>query len=154
MRLHTYRVPDTADIVTFSGSPVETLFTPSFNGSEIVLTASGSVDVQERINSFAPYCDIRYMMNQLKVGDTSVLASRQPLFGDFSSMPVHPVDALNLISDVERSFDSLPEDVKASCNNDWRVYFTRLFAPAPDSDVVVSDNVQASDSSDTTGGND
>ncbi len=146
MRLHTYRIPPTGDVVTSPGSRVETLFTPSFNGSEIVLSKSGSVDVQDRINSYAPYCDIRYMLNQLKVGDSSVLASRPPMYGDFSSMPSHPVDALNLITDVERRFESLPDDVKASYNNDWRVYFTRLFAPSVDRDVVVSDNVQASDS--------
>lgn len=152
MRLFTYRIPAIRDIVTSSGSRVETLYTPSFNGSEIVLSESGTVDVQDRINSYAPYTDIRYMLNQLKVGDSSVLSSRLPIYGDFSSMPSHPVDALNLITDVERRFASLPDDVKASYNNDWRVYFTRLFAPAPNRDVVVSDNVQASDSSsaDTT----
>ena len=147
MRLFTYRIPVTRDVVTSPGSCVEILYTPSFNGSEIVLSESGTVDVQDRINSFAPYCDIRYMLNQLKVGDTSVLSSRPPMYGDFSSMPSHPVDALNLITDVERRFASLPDDVKASYNNDWRVYFTRLFAPASDRDVVVPDNVPVSDSS-------
>lgn len=146
MRLHTYRIPATGDVVTSPGSRVENLYTPSFNGSEIVLSKSGFVDVQDRINSFAPYTDIRYMLNQLKVGDSSVLSSRSPMYGDFSAMPSHPVDALNLISDVERCFDALPDDVKASYNNDWRVYFTRLFAPSPDRDVVVPDNVQAPDS--------
>ncbi len=146
MRLYNYRVPKIGDIVTSPGSRLETLYTPSFNGSEIVLSVSGSFDVQDRINSYAPYTDIRYMLNQLKVGDTSVLSSRSPMYGDFSSMPSHPVDALNLISDVERRFDSLSDDVKASYNNDWRVYFTRLFAPASNRDVDVSDNVQASDS--------
>ncbi|AYQ58180.1 putative VP3 [Microviridae sp.] len=155
MRLHTYRVPDPSSIVTSSGSPVETIYTPSFNGSEIVLTASGSVDVQDRINSYAPYTDIRYMLNQLKVGDSSVLASREPLYGDFSSLPDHPVDALNLISDVERRFDLLPDDVKASCNNDWRVYFTRLFTRSADGSTGVPDNVPSTDTVDkTSGGND
>ncbi len=153
MRLFKYRIPDTGDIVTCPGSPVETLFTPSFNGSEIVLLESGTVDVQERINSYAPYTDISYMLSQLKVGDTSVLSPRSPMYGDFSSMPSHPVDALNLISDVEHRFDSLPDDVKASYNNDWRVYFTGLFSPSLDGDAVVSDHVPASDSSDkSTGG--
>lgn len=149
MRLHTYRIPATGDVFTSPGSRVETLYTPSFNGSEIVLTKSGSVDVQDRIDSFAPYCDIRYMLNQLKVGDSSVLASRPPMYGDFSAMPSHPVDALNLISDVERRFDNLSDDVKASYNNDWRVYFTRLFAPASDRATVVSDNVSSPDSADS-----
>ena len=152
MRLFKYRIPATGDIVTCPGSPLETLFTPSFNGSEIVLIESGSVDVQERINSYAPYTDIGYMLNQLKVGDTSVLASRSPMFGDFSSMPAHPVDALNLISDVERRFDGLPDDVKASYNNDWRVFFTRLFSPASDRDSDVSDNLSSSDSSHNSSG--
>lgn len=147
MRLFIYRIPATGDIVTSPGSRVETLYSPSFNGSDIVLKKSGTVDVQDRINSFAPYCDIRYMLNQLKVGDTSVLSTRPPMYGDFSSMPSHPVDALNLITDVERRFASLPDDVKASYNNDWRVYFTRLFAPVSNRDVVVPDNVPASDSS-------
>lgn len=147
MRLHTYRIPAIGDVVSSPGCRVESLYTPSFNGSEIVLSKSGSFDVQDRINSYAPYTDIRYMLNQLKVGDSSVLASRTPVYGDFSALPSHPVDALNLISDVEHRFDSLPDDVKASYNNDWRVYFTRLFAPASNRDVVVSDNVSASDSS-------
>lgn len=152
MRLYTYRVPQTGDIVTSPGSRLETLYSPSFNGSEIVLSKSGSVDVQQRINSYAPYTDIRYMLNQLKVGDSSVLSSRSPIYGDFSAMPSHPVDALNLISDVERRFDSLPDDVKASCNNDWRVYFTRLFAPSVDRDVVLSDNLPSSDITDKSSG--
>lgn len=152
MRLFTYRIPSIGDVVTSPGSRIETLYTPSFNGIEIVLSRSGSVDVQDRINSFAPYTDIRFMLNQLKVGDSSVLASRPPMYGDFSAMPSHPVDALNLISDVERRFDSLPDDVKASYNNDWRVYFTRLFAPAVNRDAVVSDNVPVTDSVDKNDG--
>ena len=147
MRLYTYRIPVIGDVHTSPGSRVEILYSPSFNGSEIVLSKSGSVDVQDRINSFAPYTDICYMLNQLKVGDFSVLSSRSPMYGDFSSMPAHPVDALNLISDVERRFASLPEYVKADCNNDWRVYFTRLFAPDLDRPAVVPDNVQTPDSS-------
>lgn len=149
MRLYTYRIPAVGDVITSPGSRVETLYTPLFNGSEIVLRKSGTVDVQDRINSFAPYCDIRYMLNQLKVGDSSVLSSRQAMFGDFSSMPAHPVDALNLISDVERSFNALPDDVKASCNNDWRVYFVRQFSPFHDNPAGVSVNVQAADSADS-----
>ena len=151
MRLYTYRIPSIGDVITSPGSRTESLYVPSFNGSEIVLRKSGTVDVQDRINSFAPYCDIRYMLNQLKVGDSSVLSSRQPLYGDFSSFPAHPVDALNLISDVERLFASLTDDVKASCNNDWRVYFARMFASPVDAPVDasagVSDSVPSSDSS-------
>lgn len=143
MRLYTYRIPTISDVVTSPGSRTEVLFTPKFNGSEIVLVKSGTVDVQDRIDSYGPYCDVRYMLTQLKCGDSSVLTSRTPLFGDFSGLPAHPVDALNFIGDVERSFNQLPDDVKASCNNDWRVYFMQLVTSQRDDSDVLSVDVQA-----------
>ncbi len=150
MRFFTNRIPDIGGVITSPGTRTENLYTPTFNGSEIVLKKTGTFDVQERIDSFAPYCDIRYMVNQLKVGDASVLSTRNPMYGDFSGFPTHPVDALNLISDVERLFSSLPDDVKASYNNDWRQYFVGMFASPVDTRPGVSDNLQASDSSDST----
>ena len=146
MRFLVHRVPSIPEIVTCPGDRFQVTFNPSFNGSEIVLNKSGTFDLQERINSFAPYCDIRYMLTQLRLGDRSVVSNRPVVFGDFSSFPDHPVDALNLISDVERSFDSLPEDVKASCNNDWRVYFVRLFDFSRSVSADVPDNGSTSDS--------
>lgn len=141
MRLHDYRIPNTGEVFTSPGSRVENLYTPQFNGSHIVLVKSGTVDIQDRINSYAPYCDIRYMLQQLRIGDNSVLSSKQPLYGDFSGFPSHPVDALNFIDDVQRTFDRLPEETKASCNNDWRVYFTQLVTGQYGNPSGVPDNV-------------
>lgn len=149
MRLYTYRIPNVGDVVTSPGTRTETLFTPKFNGSEIILVKSGTVDVQERIESYAPYCDIRYMLTQLRLGDRSALSSKQPLFGDFSGMPSHPVDAINFISDVQSSFDRLPEETKLACNNDWRVYFTQLVTGQLNNSSGVSDLVSNPDSSDS-----
>lgn len=148
MRLYTYRIPNTGDVVTSPGTRTETLFTPKFNGSEIILVKSGTVDVQDRIESYAPYCDLRYMLTQLRLGDRSVLSSKQPIFGDFSGMPSHPVDAINFISDVQSTFDRLPEETKLACNNDWRVYFTQLVTGQLHNSSGVSDFVQNSDSGD------
>ena len=139
MRLYTYRIPNVGDVVTSPGSRTETLFTPKFNGSEIVLVKSGTVDVQDRIESYAPYCDMRYMLTQLRLGDRSVLTSKQPLFGDFSGMPSHPVDAINFIDDVQSSFERLPEETRLACNNDWRVYFTQLVTGKLNNSSGVSD---------------
>lgn len=149
MRLYTYRIPNVGDVVTSPGTRTETLFTPKFNGSEIILVKSGSVDVQSRIESYAPYCDIRYMLTQLRLGDRSVLSQKLPLFGDFSGMPSHPVDAINFISDVQSTFDRLPEETKLACNNDWRVYFTQLVTGQLNNSSGVSDFVQDSIPSDS-----
>lgn len=142
------RIPCISDITTASGARKKKLYTPRFNGECIVLSDTGSVDVQDTINSFAPYCDLRYMLSRLKVGDTSVLSSRSPSYGDFTSIPRNPIDTLNLIHDVERRFGDLPDDVRQSCNNDWRVYFTRLCAGDFNSSPVVSSDIQAPDPSD------
>lgn len=152
MRLYTYRIPNAGDIATSPGSRTETLFTPKFNGSEIVLVKSGTVDVQERIDSYAPYCDIRYMLTQLRLGDRSVLSPKQPLYGDFSGMPSHPVDAINFISDVQSTFDRLPDETKLACNNDWRVYFTQLVTGQFNNSAVVPDSVSDSNSPDPDSG--
>ncbi len=119
-------VPNVAEIFTASGSRKKPIYTPRFDGECISLRETGSIDFQDSINAYAPYCDIRYMLTRLKAGDSSVLSSRTPSYGDFSGLPCNPVDTLNLIHDVERSFSELPDDVRLSCNNDWRVYFTRL----------------------------
>lgn len=149
MRLYTYRIPNPGDIATSPGSRTETLFTPKFNGSEIILVKSGTVDVQDRIDSYAPYCDFRYMLTQLRLGDRSVLSPKQPLYGDFSGLPSHPVDAINFIQDVQSSFDRLPDETKLACNNDWRVYFTQLVLGKPDDSSGVSSVVQDSNPSDS-----
>lgn len=121
------KIPNIDSIFSVSGSRKKTVYTPVFNGSSVVLRASGTVDVQDSINAYAPYTDIRYMLHRLKLGDSSVLSSGSPLFGDFTSMPTDPVMALNLMCDVQRRFAELPESVRMANNNDWRVYFTGLF---------------------------
>ncbi len=143
-------VPDVSEIFTASGSRKKPIYTPRFDGECISLRETGSIDIQDSINAFAPYCDLRYMLTRLKAGDTSVLSSRTPSYGDFTGLPGNPVDTLNLIHDVERSFSELPDELRVSCNNDWRVYFTRLCtgdlnassgnpADLPSSDTVSSD---------------
>lgn len=143
------RIPCITDITTCSGSRKKKIYTPRFNGECIVLSDSGTVDVQDTIDSYAPYCDLRYMLSQLKVGDRSVLSSRPCSYGDFSSIPRNPIDTLNLIHDVERRFGDLPDDVRQACNNDWRVYFTRLCSGDFNSSPVVSPDISAPATSDS-----
>lgn len=122
------KIPNIGSIFTVSGNRKKTIFTPVFNGSSIVLRESGTVDIQDSINAYGPYTDVRYMLHRLKVGDTSVLTSSAPLFGDFTSFPDNPVHALNLMADVQRRFNELPESVRMANNNDCRVYSTNLFS--------------------------
>lgn len=139
-------VPNVSDIFTASGTRKKPIYTPRFDGECISLRETGSVDIQDSINAYAPYCDLRYMLTRLKAGDSSVLCSRSPSYGDFSGLPGNPIDTINLIHDVERSFSQLPDDVRLSCNNDWRVYFTRLCTGDFNVSSGASADVQAPDS--------
>lgn len=113
------------------GSRIHTLYTSRFDGSSVVLEESGSFDLQDKINSFAPYTDIAYMLNRLKVGDDSVLTSRSPLYGDFTGMPDNPADAINLYHGAERAFAQLTSEEKLIYNNDFRVWLSSLMAGTP-----------------------
>lgn len=143
------RVSDVHNIFTCPGNRKKSLFTPRFNGTRVTLVESGTLDIQDQINAYAPYTDIRYMLNRLKVGDMSVVKSVPALYGDFTSIPRSPVDVVNLLHDVQRYFATLPEDARSACNNDWRVYLANLFSgdnvstpSASVTDVNLSKNVE------------
>ena len=140
MRNLIARVSDPHSFVSVAGDRLHTLYNSRFDGQRVVLEESGTFDIQERINSYAPYTDIAYMLNRLTVGDNSVLSSRPPLYGDFSGMPDNPTDAINLMHSAEDAFGQLSAEDRLNYNNDYRVWLAALMAGTvtPD-DNVVSD---------------
>ena len=100
------------------------IFEPYFDGSTTSLREVGKRNVQEEMDAFAPYTDITYMLNQLKVGDTSVLSRSQPYYGDFSDLSNNPADVINTVRAAEAAFGQLSAADRAAYGNDWRVWFT------------------------------
>lgn len=109
------------------------IFEPFFDGTTTRLRQIGTKDVQSAMDALAPYCDIRYMLNQLKVGDTSVLSGKLPLYGDFTGLSDNPADVINIISGAESAFGKLSQDDRAMYNNDWRLWFVERLQSKPDS---------------------
>lgn len=146
MRNNFAGVSDPHSFITCPGERIHILYDSRFDGSRVVLEESGSFDIQERINSYAPYTDISFMLNRLKVGDNSVFSSRPALYGDFSGMPDNPTDAINIYHGAEFAFAQLPTEEKLAYNNDFRVWLASLMAgsspvdrPVADSDPAVTD---------------
>lgn len=108
------------------GSRIHTIYGPRFDGKTLRVVPEGQEDIQELIEAWAPFCDINYMLQRLKIGDSSVLSSRMSLYGDFSFMPDNPVDAINLVRSAERRFAELPADEKKAFNNDYRVWLSSV----------------------------
>lgn len=113
-----------------------------FDGERTIIVDTGTSDIQDAINSYAPFCDINYMLSRLKVGDRTVLNPASPMYGDFSGLPTNPHDIINVVRGAESSFNQLSAEERASCNNDFRVWLSRRLrpssGPASPSDAVSS----------------
>lgn len=116
-----------------TGSRIQLTYEPRFDGVRTSLVVSGKFDRQERIESFAPYCDIIYMLSRLSVGDSSVLSVRKPVYGDFSGLPDNPIDAINILRSAEDRFASLSAEDRLAHGNDYlRWLYSCLSGSAPD----------------------
>lgn len=135
-------VSDPNAFVTDPGSPIRTIYEGRFNGRTFEVVETGQENIQERIEAFAPFTDLNYMLHRLSLGDMSVVSERQAMYGDFSGMPSNPVDAINLVHNAEDRFAELDPDERKACNNDWRVWLSQLLsgAPAPAAEPTADDN--------------
>ena len=147
MRNVNARLPDYDSIRSCSGSEYHVLFEPRFDGTKLSLVEVGREEIQPKIEAYAPYTDLVYMLSRLKVNDFSVLSSRRPLYGDFSGMPDNPVDAINLVHSAERKFGELSVEEKQKYNNDYRVWLSQLFTDDATSAVVADFKHSISDDS-------
>lgn len=109
---------------TNPGDKFARIFEPYFDGSTTSLREVGIRNVQEEMDAYAPYTDIAYMLNQLKVGDSSVLSHSKPYYGDFSDLHNNPADVINTVRSAEAAFGQLSADDRSAYGNDWRVWFT------------------------------
>lgn len=101
------------------GSPVKVLYSPRVlpNG-EFELVENGKEDFQAYIQSFAESTDIHEILQRYQNGDVSALAARQPMFGDFTSMPKNLAEFMQLDMDTRTLFEAMPADVRQQFDND------------------------------------
>lgn len=128
MRNKEARIPNVSSIHTASGSPIHKILEPRFDGVNTCLVVTGEENIQDRMEAEAPSTDINYMLHRLSLGDTSVLTSKRPMYGDFTGLPSDPIEALNLVHQSEYAFAQLSVDDKAKYNNDWRRWFADLLS--------------------------
>ena len=143
---------------TNPGEVFARIFEPYFDGSTTSLREVGKRNIQEEMDAYAPYTDISYMLNQLKVGDTSVLSHSQPYYGDFSDLSSNPADVINTVRTAEAAFGQLSAADRARYGNDWRVWFTAKLQAGSDPvpvdgpvhpETPVADNVSRETISDS-----
>ena len=134
------RISSPYGFVAPAGESVHILFTGVWKVDRLELVESGSVDLQERIQSQAPFTDLAYMIKRLKLGDNSVLTKKQPLYGDFTKLPVNGSELVNTLLHAEYAFNQLPVDERKKHGFDYRSWLASIFQPVvakPDDKFVV-----------------
>lgn len=155
MRNKNSRIPNIDSINTYAGSPIHQILEPRFDGTTTKLVSVGEENIQDFYEAQAPLTDINYMLNRLALGDTSVLSSKRPMYGDFTGLPADPIEALNLVHESERAFAQLSIEEKQKYNNDWKLWFADILSgtrnvphePLPDIPIVK----EGDDTGDTAG---
>lgn len=121
MRNKNARVSDPNKFICNPGSDVHVIYEGKLLPSgEIKLVPVGKESISEKINAYAQYTDIRYIMSRLQAGDTSVVKSPdKAMYGDFTKTPKSFAEALQIMINAERRFDELPLDIRNKFNNSY-----------------------------------
>lgn len=114
-------VPDCNSFVTHPGSDVKVVYsTKVHDDGTIILTPKETYDIQEKIQSYVDQTDISYIIQQLSIGNTTVLNPRTPMYDDFTNAPSDLREAMQTIMDGEKAFYDLPLDTRQKFDNDYR----------------------------------
>jgi hypothetical protein len=98
----------------------------------VVLEEIGRVNLYDEIQSHADSVDIHVLMQRYKNGDPEALSRAQGLCLDATVFPKTYAEALNHMADMERSFMSLPAEVRERFNNS----FSEFLASSCESDFM------------------
>ena len=112
------------------GDPIHITYAGHYDDKgRVVLEESGRENIYDQIQSYAESCDIHVLMKRYMNGDVSALFQAQGQFIDVTDFPKTYADMLNFVNDMERSFMSLPAEVRAKFGNSFSEYLAASGAP-------------------------
>lgn len=113
-----------------SGDPIHVTYAGHYDEKgRVVLEESGRENIYDQIQSHAESCDIHVLMKRYMNGDVSALSQAQGQYLDVTEFPKTYADMLNFVNDMERSFMSLPAEVRAKFGNSFSEYLAASGAP-------------------------
>lgn len=103
----------------------------------LCLRTVGTDNIDELIQSHAAGSDIVSLARRCMLGDPSALRTDSPMYIDNVGAPKTPIDMLNTMANVRKTFDSLPADKRAEYDNDFNKFFVSIFSDK----TTLPDNV-------------
>lgn len=112
------------------GSPVRITYQANYNDSgTLELAAVGQEDLYGYIQSHRDSVDIHVILKRFAAGEQDVLSQVQGFYADASDMPKTYAEILNAVLDGERTFNSLPAEIKRQFNNSFSEWLASFEQP-------------------------
>ena len=109
------------------GSGVVKEYTAQYRQDGVLeLVETGAPDLYADIQSHKDSCDLQLIINLYFNGDPAALSRVQGVYMDVSEMPDNIHQAMQLMDNARRDFDTLPVDIKAKFGNDPNQFLATL----------------------------
>lgn len=114
-------------VYQFSGDSDKVIYSPVFDKEgNLDLQPSGKEDLYAFIQSHAESVDIHVILDRFARGDVSALSKVQGTYGDFTTLPKTYAELLNAVIQGENYFMSLPVDVRAKFDHDFKKWMASM----------------------------
>lgn len=109
------------------GSGVVKEYTARYKQDGVLeLVETGEHDLYADIQSHKDSCDLKLIINRYFNGDPAALSRVQGVYMDVSDMPDNIHQAMQMMDNARRDFDTLPVDIKAKFGNDPNQFLATL----------------------------
>lgn len=111
------------------GSPFRPVRESFYDSSgALCLRTVGTDNIDELIQSYAAGADIVSLARRCMLGDPSAVRSDSPMYIDNVGAPKTPIDMLNTMANVRKTFEALSADKRAEYDNDFNKFFVSIFS--------------------------
>lgn len=112
------------------GSGIKVTYQANYNASgTLEVNPVGQEDLYGYIQSHRDSVDIHVILKRFAAGETDVLSQVQGFYADASDLPKTYAEVLNAVLDGERTFNSLPVEVKQRFNNSFSEWLSAFHDP-------------------------
>lgn len=113
--------------ITAPGEAVVATYSPEYDKSgALQLVQDGEHNLYEEIQSHRDSTDLSLILNRYFNGDPTALSRVQGTYMDVTGLPDNIHEAMTLVDNARRDFDTLPPDIKQLFDNDANQFLSSL----------------------------